>query len=528
MPKARIRMNKVRIIIRLHAEDCSERMISRATGVSRPVVAQYIRHAESSGLRLDDVDSMDDDELLERLTGGEKRRHDGRYAVLLEKLPAILGELGKRKGKNHLTRHILWEEYRREYPNGYAYSQFCHHLQAFSEVSEIAMHLHHEPGEKLFIDYAGDRPELTDPKSGIKTPVELFVSVFPAGGLIYIEATRTQNTADTIKATRHSLEHAGGAPRIIVPDNLKAVVSKPERYEPQINRTFEAFGSYYGCVILPARVRKPKDKALVEAAVNLTYTQCLARLRKQEFASLDELNTALWEQMDLMNARLMQKVKISRRERFDSLEADHLRPLPAEPYITRHFTQPITVQKNYHVYFPVDKHYYSVPSNYRGLKVTIAFTDREIEIYARNRRIAVHRRDERINQYTTNIGHMPSEHQYQSGLSVEKFIRWAGEIGPETQSTVAAVLSSREVPQQAFRSCQGILSLSKKYNPVQLESACRMANGVGVPNYKSLKRILDNGLEVVSTDPSPTGQQILPFHENIRGEQAFASGKEAL
>ena len=264
----------------------------------------------------------------------------------------------------------------------------------------------------------------------------------------------------------------------------------------------------------------------MEAAVNLTYTQCLSRLRNRDFATLDELNTALWEQMDLMNARLMQKVKISRRERFDSLEADHLRPLPGEPYITRHYMQPITVQKNYHVYFPADKHYYSVPSNYRGLKVTIAFTDKEIEIYAKNRRIAVHRRDERINQYTTNTDHMPCEHQYQSGLSVEKFIRWAGEIGPETQSTVAVVLSSREVPQQAFRSCQGILSLGKRYNPVRLESACRMANGVGVPNYKSLKRILDHGLEVVSKDSVPT-EQILPFHENIRGVQAFVSGKEA-
>lgn len=527
MPKARVKMNKIRVIIRLHSEDCSERMISRATGVSRPVVGQYIRQAKSAGLDPEDVDSMDDDELIERLSGSEKRRHDGRYADLLEKLPGILNELGKRKGKNHLTRQILWEEYRSESPDGYVYSQFCYHLQVFSETSEIAMHLHHEPGEKLFIDYAGDRPDITDPKSGRKTPVELFVTVFPAGGLIYIEATRSQNTEDTIRATRHSLEHAGGAPKIIDPDNLKAVVSKPDWYEPQLNRAFEAFGSYYGCAILPARVRKPKDKALVEAAVNLTYTQCLSRLRNRDFATLEELNTALWEQMDLMNARLMQKVKISRRERFDSLEADRLRPLPAEPYITRHYAQPITVQKNYHVYFPMDKHYYSVPSNYRGLKVTIAFTNKEIEIYSKNRRIAVHRRDEGLNQYTTNTDHMPSEHQYQSGLSVEKFIRWAGEIGPETQSTVAAVLSSREVPQQAFRSCQGILSLGKRYNPVRLESACRMANGVGVPNYKSLKRILDHGLEVVSKDSAPT-EQILPFHENIRGDQAFASGKEAL
>ena len=522
MPKARVKMNRIREIIRFHQEGMSQRMISRATAVSRPVTGQYIEQAKTADLSKDEVESLSDEELLGRLTGSVKTRHDERYADLVERFPKMLRELGKTKEKKtYVTRQLLWEEYRSECPKGYAYSQFCHHLQLFSEASEISMHLDHEPGEKMFIDYAGDKPALTDPKGGFETSMELFVSIFPAGGLIYIEATRTQSTKDTINATRHALEHAGGTPRIIISDNLKAAVIKPSRYEPQINQAFEDFGAYYGCAIIPARVRKPKDKALVEAAVKLTYSRILARMRNKTFRTLDELNTALWEYMDQMNNRPMQKVNISRRERFDTMEASHLRTLPSQAYIIRDFTPPITVQKNYHVYFSTDKHYYSVPSKYRGLKVTIAFTDSEIEVYAKNRRIAFHRREEGVNQYTTNRDHMPPAHQYQSGLSVDKFLQWAGKIGPQTQQAVATVLASREVPQQAFKSSQGILSLAKTHGSISLELACRLVNGVdGVPSYKNLKRILDKGLELVPESTEPL-QISLPFHENIRGNRAF-------
>ncbi len=221
MPKARVKMNKVREIIRLHYEGMSERMISRATTVSRPVIGQYIKQVKATELKWSEAKLLSDDELLERLTGIEKTRHDERYADLLESFPRMLRELGKSEGKRtFVTRQLLWEEYRIQCPNGYAYSQFCYHLQVFSESSEISMHLEHEPGEKMFVDYAGKKPCITDPKSGKETTVELFVSVFPSSGLIYIEATGSQDTKETIKATRHALEHAGGTPKIIVPDNL--------------------------------------------------------------------------------------------------------------------------------------------------------------------------------------------------------------------------------------------------------------------------------------------------------------------
>lgn len=522
MPKARIRMSKIRDIIRLDEDaGLSIRKISRALSVSRPVVTEYLKQAKNAGLKWADVQMISDDELLERLRESEVRRHDPKYAVLMNRMPGMVTELGRRRGRmGVVTRQILWEEYITEHPDGYQYSQFCHYMSVYTEDSEIAMHLHHEPGEKMFLDFAGDRPFIVDAKTRIHIPVELYVAVFPSGGLIYTEATPSQNTEHTIRCTMHAMEYAGGAPKILVPDNLKAAVETPSRYEPGINFSFDVFSQYYGCAVVPARVKKPKDKALVEAAVRLVYTQILARLRNQTFTTIAELNTAMWEKLDLLNAHEMQKVKISRKERFDSIEKDRLRPLPAEPYEVRLYTKPITVQKNYHVLFPVDKHYYSVPADYRGLKVRISYTHREIEIYHKNVRIAFHRRETGKHQYTTNREHMTPEHRFHDELGPEKLISWAGDIGPETKQCIQAVLSAREVPQQAFNSCLGILNLPKTYSRARLEAACRRANEIGVPTYRNLKRILERGLDISGTESHETARSIPP-HGNIRGRGSY-------
>jgi transposase/predicted transcriptional regulator len=516
-------MSKIREIIRLsELPDMSVRKIHRALNVSRPVVDQYIRMARRAGITFSEAEAMDDDELLERIHRTTARGSDPRYAALLKRMPTILTELGKRRrDRLYVTRRLLWEEYRAVYPDGYEYSQFCYHLKMFTEDSEIAMHLNYEPGEKLFADYAGKPPSVTDPKTGISRKVELFVAVFPSSGLIYTEARDTQNTFDTIQGTRHTLEYAGGSPRIIVTDNLKAAIEKPDRYEPDINGAFAAFARYYGCTVIPARVKKPRDKALVEAAVHLVYTRILAPLRKANFATVEELNAAIWEKLDALNDREMQKIGISRRERFDSIEKDNLNVLPAEPYVPRLFTKPITIQKNYHMFFPEDKHYYSVPYRYRGLKATIVFTHNEIEIYHKNMRIASHRRDSRAYHYSTDPDHMPKEHRFYADWSAERFLRWAGSFGPETQQQIRAVLRMREVPEQAFRTCLGILNLPKRYSPERLEAACGRANRIGVSGYKAVKSILDRNLD---HEPEQCEQQPdLPIHENIRGREAFAA-----
>ena len=516
MPKARTPMSKIREIIRLHQNmEMSIRMISRALKISRPAVDHYLTQVKQAQLEWSEVKQMPDDELLHRLLETEQTLNDPRYIELLKRLPEIVTELGKK----HVTRQLLWEEYRAQVTDGYEYTQFCYHIQMFTTDSELSMHLDHEPGKRIFLDFAGDKPCIVDRKTGIERPVELFLAVLPASGLTYVEAVLSQKLEDFIPATRHALEYAGGVPTILVPDNLKSAVTKADRYEPDINHTFEDFARYYGCVVIPARPAKPRDKALVEAAVNLIYTRVLAPLRTRTFTTLDELNEALCEQLELLNNREMKRIRMSRRKRFETVEQEHLAPLPTHPYVLRRFVASVTVQMNYHVYFREDKHYYSVPYSYRRKKVRIAFTEDELEIYAGNRRIAAHQRDRRPHQYTTCKDHMPSHHRFMSEWNPDRFIRWAAEIGVHTQTLISSVLNSREVPEQAYRSCMGLLNLAKQTGNNRLEAACRRANRFGINTYRGVKRILDKGLDSEPL-PIPTDSPI-HTHENIRGGEYY-------
>lgn len=323
-------MRRVREIIRLaETAKMSVRMISGALGVSRPVVGEYLKQAAAADLRWAEANDLSDEALLERLspkgpTAEEEK--DPRRTALQQRLPQIISQLGK----SHVTRELLWEEYRRECPEGYSYSQFCLHIQMYLGTEEISMHIKHEPGKRLLVDYAGDPPSLFAPRTGEQRKVQLFVAVFPASGLIYTEASESQTVHDFIESTRHTLEYAGGAPRIyisiIVTDNLRAAVTKADRYEPQINGSFEEFGRYYGCVVIPARVRKPRDKALVEAAVHLVYTRILAPLRSRRFSTLEQLNGAIGPLLEEVNDRVMKKIGLSRRERFGQIESERLPP----------------------------------------------------------------------------------------------------------------------------------------------------------------------------------------------------------
>ena len=517
MPRARIRMNKVREIIRLHeTAGLSIRQIAKALGVSRPVVDQYLKLVRYAELGWAEIEPMDDEELLEQLEALTARPEDPRYTELQKRLPHIVMELGR----PHVTRQLLWEEYRSECPDGYAHSQFCYHLQMYLGESELSMHIDHEPGRNVFVDFAGDRPVLTD-ASGGERAVELFVATYPASGLIYAEATENQRVASLVGATARAFEYAGGAPAIIVPDNLKAGVTKADRYEPQINPTYEDFARYYGCVVVPARPHRPRDKALVEAAVNTVYTRVLARLRNRRFATLEEFNAAIRDLLDELNDRKMQKIGVSRRARFGELEAEHLTQLPERPYVLRHFLDDVKVGFNYHLYFPVDKHYYSVPYEHRTKRVRVAWTETEVEIIWSNRRIACHRRERVANRYTTTAEHMPSTHRFLAEWSPERFEHWAAEIGPATVRLIHAVLNAGKVPEQAFRSCMGLLNLAKTVGEARMEAAARRANRFGTYSYAGVKRILDKGLETESLE-APSAA-VAAEHPNLRGPDYYAS-----
>jgi len=514
MSRARITMRKIRSIIRLHEQETlSQRLIARAVGVSRPVVAHYLSLFARSGLSWSEVEGLSDTELEARLQPREARP-DPRYDALRRLFPKFIEELG-RVG---VTRQLLWEEYRAENPQGYSYTQFCFHLQLYSETSELSMHLEHRGGQKLFIDFAGTRPKIVDRKTGIEREVQLFVAVFPAGALIYCEATETQGVECLVGATGHTLEYAGGAPVVIVPDNLKAGVKKPDRYEPEINETFEDFASHYRSVVIPARVKHPRDKALVEAAVNLVYRRILAPLRNQTFHTLEELNEAIGEKLEELNNRPMQRTGISRWQRFHSIDLPQLKPLPQKAYEIRRFHQ-ATVGFNYHVFFSPDKHSYSVPWTYRRKKVRIVSTPLSVEVYYNHQRIATHRRDRLPGSYSTHAEHMPPNHRLYAEWSPQRFLTWAHTFGPSTEALIAAVLQGREVPEQAFRSCMGILKLADRYEPGRLESAAGRAMTYGVTSYRGLRSILEKGLERQS-ESTPV-LFVLPDHPNIRGSEYY-------
>lgn len=500
-------MGKIRKIIQLHSQGgMSQRMIAQAVRVSRPVVAQYLALYRKSGLQLSQVEAMSDTELEARLQPGNAPT-DPRYAQFAQLLSKITQELG-RQG---VTRQLLWEEYRSEHPEGYSYTQFCFHVQTFAETGELAMHLEHEGGRELFLDFAGYKP--TYYEQGIQRAAELFVSVFPAGGLIYCEVTESQAIEHFVAASRHTLEYGGGSPVILVPDNLKSGVDKANRYEPKINETFEDFAEYYGSVVVPARVRRPRDKALVEAAVNLVYQRVLAPLRNRVFQSLEELNEAMGEKLEALNNRPMQRTSVSRWDRFRSVDLPTLKRLPDKPYELREFHR-ATVAFNYHIYFSPDKHYYSVPWTLRRKKVRLVSNATTVEIYYNNRRVATHRRDRRAGQYSTQHEHMPKNHRMYAEWSPERFLRWARTFGPNTEALISKVLAARSVPEQAYRSCLGILSLAKQYGSPRLEAAATRALRYNVFSYASMQSILKKRLDQQTEEPKPF---VLPEHENIRG-----------
>ncbi|MEE8423299.1 MAG: IS21 family transposase [Thermodesulfobacteriota bacterium] len=416
--------------------------------------------------------------------------------------------------KTGVTLMILWNEYQKENPDGYSYSQFCYHFQVWRNASKVTMHIEHKVGDKMFVDYAGDKRAIVDRKTGKEQPVEVFVAILGASQLTYAEASFSQKSEDWIRSNERAFIYCGGVTQAIVPDNLKSGVTQSNRYEPGINIMFDDFAGHYQTVILPARVRRPQDKALVENAVNLVYQRIYAPLRNRIFYSLEELNEAIWDLLEQHNNIPFQRLKTSRRELFDNIEKPVLKPLPKERYAIKQ-SKELTVQFNYHVELREDRHYYSVPWQLKGKRVRVVYDDRNVAIYCDNVRIIQYKRDRSPNGYTTLHTHMPPHHRFYAQWSPERFIRWAQSIGDDVAEIIQMVLTSRKHPEQAFKTCMGILNLVKKHGPDRLNKACARALGFGFYSYKRIKNILDRGLE---EEPLIESRELtVSSHENIRG-----------
>lgn len=419
----------------------------------------------------------------------------------------------KELGRKGVTRQILWAEYRSKNPDGYSYSQFCDLLSQWLCNSDTTLHIEQEPGDKMYVDYTGSKLSVVDPQTGEITAAEVFVSVLGNSGHTYVRACQSQKKEDFLQNIVHALNYYGAVPKVLVPDNLKSAVDRASRYEAEINRDLADLGNHYGMAVLPARSRKPRDKAWVERMVQIIYTRIFAPLRNQVFTSLSGLNEAILELLDQHNNLPLQSRKESRRELFETLEKPLMKPLPQQIYELKEYLE-VKVMKNSHVQLHCDRHYYSVPYQYIGQKVKIVFTVTYVSIYIHNERIAYHLRDDRPHKYTTVKDHLPSTHQFVSDWNPDRFTEWASRIHPDVKSYICRVLETKSYPEQTYRSCAGILSFVSKAGKDRLIAACQRADAFGVYNYKVIEQIINHKLDRMEPEPEA---RTLPFHENIRG-----------
>jgi len=519
MAQRRTSMKRVREALRL-LEECrlSQRQISKALNVSRPVINSYIDKCKELEISYEKSCTMTDEELLNSMA--ETKKQDPR----LEKLTSYFPKHEKELTRVGVTRHILWEEYAADNPDSYSYSQYCYHFQHWVKSKEIYMRINHKAGDKLYVDYTGKKLEVTNPQTGEITRVEVFIGTLGASKLIYIQASPSQKKHDFITAQVNALKYIGGVPTALVPDCLKSAVTKGSKYEPELNQDYYDFASHYGTTILPARPYKPKDKALVEGAVTIVYSAIFAPLRDKVFFSIESLNAAIRVQLDILNNKIMKSYKASRWELFHEIEKDALKPLPVDDYEVRYFIQ-LKVNFDYHVFIKDVNHNFSVPYKYCGMRVDVFYTASTVEIYHNNRRIALHDRKRIQGFHTTKKEHMHPNHQFVDGWSPEKFQIWAQSYGDSVKEVIDSILISKEHPEQGYKVSMGILSLAKKFSKERLDKACSKALHYNMLSYKFIKNILENRQEDYSNEPNQTYDST-PEHENIRGAEYYAKEEE--
>lgn len=514
-------MQKIRDIIRLRVQtQMAERKIGRALHISRTVVARTLAQFRLSGLTAQLIEGLSDSELEQRLWQKDRLVDSPRYQALEKRFPAMLQEL-KHKG---MTLEWLWKQYREEQPEGYQYSQFCRHYHRWNAAGELWMHQQYKAGECMFSDWAGDALVVLNAATGEEWAVDVFVGILGASGLTWVQANESQQQSWWIRSNEGALRYFNGSPEALIPDNLRSAVSKADRYEPEINPVFDEFARHYHLAVFPARVKKPKDKALVENAVHLVYQRVYTPLRGKSFRNIEELNEAIRELVEEHNNRPLQRLGISRRELFERTERQALHTLPPELFALKDM-QMATVGSNYHVELREDRHYYSVPYYLRKrdekTEAKIVYDERVVSIYHDHLRIAQHLRDRSPNGYTTLPEHMPEEHRRYGEWNAERLTGWAKDVGPEVLEVITKVLHSRTYAPQAFRACLGILSLHKRYGSLRLNQACRRALSYGSHSGSRIRNILAQGLEQESQPDLGLTAAPVPVHENLRGATYF-------
>ena len=511
MPRPRSAMRKIKEVLRLtFAEGLSRRRVGAAVGLPTTTVFDYVRRAARAGLGWPLPDELDDSALERRLLKMAERP-SSRPEPDWERVHREL----RRKG---VTLQLLWLEHKEQHPNGHQYSQFCRRYRLWQRQLDVVMRQEHRAGEKCFVDYAGQTVPIIDAQTGeLMMAAEIFVGVLGASNFTYAEAFPSQELPHWIAGHVHAFSFFGGSTQIVVPDNLRSGVTRAHRYEPELNRSYAEMAAHYGCVIIPARPRRPRDKAKVEQGVLLVERWILARLRDRTFFSLAELNAAIRELLVGLNHKPFKKMAGSRQSLFAELERPALRPLPQRPY--EYATWRVArVNIDYHV--EVDRHYYSVPYQLVGAQVDVRLTAHTVELLHRGRRVASHLHSDQRGRHTTEGAHMPESHRRHLEWTPSRIVRWAAETGPQTALLVGGVMESRPHPEQGFRSCLGIMRLGTRYGAARLEAASTRALAIKAFSYRSVESILKTGLD---REPLPTApaERALREHENLRGPRYY-------
>jgi transposase len=507
-------MSKLRQILKMYCDGHSKRHIAKLHSVSRNTVRRHLNHFLCLKMSFDELSKLSDKELDDLF------RQDNPVVPLnkLEQLYKFFQYAEKQLKRRGMTLLKLWEEYIQKYPEGYKQTSFYHHYALWKKRSHPSMHIHHKAGDKMFVDYAGEKLQYVDPSTGEIKPAEVFVAILGASQLTYIEATESQKKEDFISSCENALHYYGGSPLAIVPDNLKSAVVKSDRYEPKLNENFELFAQHYNMAVLPARVYKPKDKSLVEGAVKIAYNRIYTKLQGKVFFGLEALNAAIAEHLEEHNLQKLQGRNYSRRQQFEEMEKSALQPLAEHRFEMRQQTT-VTVMKNGHICLSCDKHYYSVPYHYLGKKVRIFYSKSTVEVYHRYELIASHPRIKAQHQYTTLAEHLATQHQYLAEWNPEHFINQAAAIHPTVEHYIRQVLVRKPHPEQAYKSCQGILSFAKRVGSTRLISACNRAADYGLYHYKIIEQILYKGLDQYEKEQE--AELPMPTHDNIRGKEYY-------
>src|SRR5450432_2506252 len=506
-----IDMYKIRQLLRLYSSGKGTKFISNTTGIARNTIKKYLLQFVSLKCTMADVEEMTDAQLARAFLIKKPVIEDPRVTDLESLLPVLIAKLKKRG----ITKKIIYQDYISQHPDGFKHSAFLVRINTFMGMSKPSMRVPHKAGDKLFIDFTGKRLSVVDDDTGEIQEAEVFVAVLGCSQLTFVMAVASQKKEDFILACEHALHFYGGVPEAIVPDNLKSAVKKAGRYESELNDSFAAFAAHYNTYVFPARVYKPKDKALVEGAVKIIYTTIFTKIDEKVYTSLATLNADILFYLEAHNNTLLTGCNYSRQQQFEALEKNILKPLNKYPYDPM-TTKAATVGKTGFV--TVDHRYYSVPYKFIGKKVKLMYNRTKVEAFSDHELIAVHVRSFGIDKYIQNEGHLASWHRYPTEWNPEKFIADASLIGAAVMEYIKKVLCRNEYPEKNYRACQGIINYKKRVGETRLINACKRADSFNVYNFGIIERILKSKADFIplEDEPKPSGDNSMPLHDNIR------------